>query len=156
MNMKKFLEATDPEMLQKFAEAKEEDLLEKLLPLLEKTANYTAYLVMEKMAEAIEGEVPPGSTTPATGNRTNDQSNPTRPTGLNIQQVHDAICEAIGTGNSGKIVPFVDAIAKSHPDAINEVIKAVKVELHDGLMKGQIDEEIATQISSALNSMAEA
>lgn len=156
MNMRTFLESTDPEMLQKFAEEQEDYLLEKLFPLLEKTANYTAYLVMEKLAEAMEGEVAPASVTPATGNRTNEQSNPTRPTGINIQQVHDAVSEAIGTGNSGKVVPFVDAIAKSHPDAINEVIKAVKVELHDGLMKQQLDEQTATQISSALNSMAEA
>ena len=164
MDMKNFFESTDPDILQKIAEDSQNELLEKMLPILEKTANYTAYLVMQKLAEAMEGEVsanpatpPPAAQTPATGNRSNADSRPNPiQGGLDMKQVHDAVAEALATQNASKIIPFVQAVGGKHPEVLNEIIKAVKVELHDAIMKQLIDEESAVQISQALNGMVEA
>lgn len=169
MDMKKFFESTDPDILQKIAEDSQNELLERMLPILEKTANYTAYLVMQKLAEAMEGGVSadlatpppaaqaPAAQTPATGNRSNADSRPNPiQGGLDMKQVHDAVAEALATQNASKIIPFVQAVGGKHPEVLNEIIKAVKVELHDAIMKQLIDEESAVQISQALNGMVEA
>ena len=164
MDMKNFFESTDPDILQKIAEDSQNELLEKMLPILEKTANYTAYLVMQKLAEAMEDGVsvdpvmpPPATQTPATGNRSNADSRPNPiQGGLDMKQVHDAVAEALATQNASKIIPFVQAVGGKHPEVLNEIIKAVKVELHDAIMKQLIDEESAVQISQALNGMVEA
>ena len=162
MDMKKFFESTDPDILQKIAEDSQNELLEKMLPILEKTANYTAYLVMQKLAEAMESGAPidpiapPAAQAPVTGNRSNADSRPNPiQGGLDMKQVHDAVAEALATQNASKIIPFVQAVGGKHPELLNEIVKAVKVELHDAIMKQLIDEEGAVQISQALNSMIE-
>jgi hypothetical protein len=173
MDLRRFLEETEPEVLQKLAEDSQNELLESMLPLLEKTANYTAYLVMEKLAEILDqhegaqsvedSTAPPitgGAVTEdipqASGSRENGNvvANP-ESGGLNIQQVHDAVIEAIEAGQPDKILPFVQAVGSAYPTLVNEVIKAVKTDLHDGIMKKTIDEQKAIEISQALNSMVE-
>jgi hypothetical protein len=173
MDLRKFLEETEPEVLQKLAEDTQNELLESMLPLLEKTASYTAYLVMEKLAEMLDqhegaqsvedSTAPPiagGAVTEAIPQTARGRENETvvanpESGGLDIKQVHDAVIEAIEVQQPDKIIPFVQAVSSAYPTLVNEVIKAVKTELHDAIMKKTIDEQKAIEISQALNSMVE-
>lgn len=179
MDLKTFIEQSEPEVLQKLAAEAQDELVNKVVeaifPLFEKTAAYTAFLVLEKLAEE-ENKVAPNieedveaqnqnaeatakvneiiNTNPVTGNKTNQSMDPSAtPGGLRAQDVKDACSEAIQAGQAEKILPFVKAIASQYPEAINEVIKMVKVELHDGIMKKLIDEETAIKITDELNAM---
>lgn len=178
MDLKTFLDKTEPEVMQKIAADAQDELVKKVVeamfPLFEKTANYTAHLILEKLAEEEEKEevVPEAGeqkstetdetdqqevkidSTPVTGNKTNETVDPsTTPGGLKAQEIKDAIDEAMQVGESGKILSFVEAVMKQYPETINEIIKMVKVELQDGYMKKLIDEETATDISNKLNEM---
>lgn len=96
----------------------------------------------------------PDDVTPATGNKNNYYMDPSvTPGGLKAQEIKDAISEAIQVGQSDKILPFIKALAQQYPDTVNEIIKMVKIELHDGLMKKMIDEQAAVAITDQLNNM---
>jgi len=177
MDFKNFIEQTEPEVLEKLAAEAQDELVRKVIdamfPLFEKTANYTAHLILEKLAEEVQQEEAPAEevpaeqeqeggeeapvkldATPATGNKTNESMNPSAtPGGLKAQDVKDAIDEAMQVGQSDKILPFVEAVMKQYPETANEVIKMVKVALHDGIMKQLIDEESAIAITDKLNAM---
>lgn len=91
---------------------------------------------------------------PVTAGKSNQILDPsTTPGGLKAQDVKDAVLQAIQVGQPDKILPFVKTIAEHHPDAINEVIKMVKIELHDGIMKKLIEEDAAVSITDQLNAM---
>jgi hypothetical protein len=161
MDIREFFQKTEPEMFEKLAG---EESMENIYPLLEKTAQYAVYLTFKKMAEEglIESQAPveevvaSPAVAPVTGNKDNQGvvANP-ESGGLNIQQAHDAMAEAIQAGQPDKIIPFVKAVASSYPTLINEVIKAAKTELHDGIMHRVIEEQKAVEISKALNSLVE-
>jgi hypothetical protein len=179
MDLKTFIEQNEPEVLQKLAAEAQDELVNKVVeaifPLFEKTAAYTAFLVLEKLAEegneaaqnveeTIEAQNQNAEVTakvneiahtdPAAGNKTNQSMDPSvTPGGLKAQDIKDACSEAIQVGQAEKILPFVKAIVSQYPEAINEVIKMVKVELHDGIMKKLIDEETAVKITDELNAM---
>lgn len=162
MNFMEFMEKTAPEDLQKLAEEAENDFANKIVdlmfPLLEKQAEYTVALVMEKLAEAgaieqqIEETPLPASGAPASGASDNSTVEGTNtPSGLKLSEIQDAVQEAIASGSPDKIIPFVKAIEESRPEYITEVIKIVKVQLHDAAMKKTIDPEVAVQIAQALD-----
>lgn len=161
MDIREFFQITEPEMFEKLAG---EESMESIYPLLEKTAQYAVYLMFEKMAEEglveqaapVEQVIATPAAAPVTGNKDNQGvvANP-QSGGLNIQQAHDAMSEAIKAGQPDKIVSFVKAVASSYPTLINEVIKAAKTELHDGIMNRFIEEEKAVEISKTLNSLVE-
>jgi hypothetical protein len=186
MDLRTFIEQSEPEVLQKLAAEAQDELVNKVVeaifPLFEKTAAYTAFLVLEKLAEEIKEEAPKENeatqeveeaveaqdqnaevtakvneiahTDPAAGNKTNQSMDPSvTPGGLKAQDIKDACSEAIQVGQAEKILPFVKAIASQYPETINEVIKMVKVELHDGIMKKLVDEETAVKITDELNAM---
>lgn len=185
MDLKEFIEKTEPEVLQKLASEAQDEMVNKvveaLFPLLEKTANYTAQLVLEKIAEelaekkeevseekqnednpneekaeqaAVEDENVKIDSTPATGNKTNESMDPsTTPGGMRAEDIKNAVSEACEAGQANKILPFVKAVGEQYPDAIQELIKMVKVELQAAFMSKFIDEETATSISDELNAM---
>jgi hypothetical protein len=187
MDLKEFIEKTEPEVLQKLASEAQDEMVNKVIdaifPLLEKTANYTAQLVLEKIAEelsekkepkeekeeventdnpneesaeqaAVEDENVKIDSTPATGNKTNETMDPTNtPGGMRAQDIKNAVSEACEAGQSNKIIPFVKAVGEQYPDAIQELIKMVKVELQAAFLNKSIDEETATALSDELNAM---
>lgn len=171
MDLKTFIETTDPEVLQKFAEESQDELvnkiIDKLFPIMEKQANYTAYLILEKLAEEVDEVKVDGETaakqnvetsevtTETTGGKDNStvQDGNNNPGGLRAQDVKDAIAEAIEVGQSDKILPFIKQLAQQYPDTFKEVVKMVKVELQDGIMKKLIEPEKAVEISDQINAM---
>lgn len=187
MDLRTFIEQSEPEVLQKLAVEAQDELVNKVVeaifPLFEKTAAYTAFLVLEKLAEETKEEAPKeetgaapeveeaveaqdqnaeasakvneiAHTDPVAGNKTNQSMDPSvTPGGLKAQDIKDACSEAIQVGQAEKILPFVKAVAGQFPETINEVIKMVKVELHDGIMKKLVDEETAVKITDELNAM---
>jgi hypothetical protein len=160
MNLRDFLNQNEPESLEKLAQEHGEEFLEKVLPIIEKTANYTAHLVMEKLAEALGVEQVNPETTPdapVTGSRDNTENDGnTVKKGLDMKQVHDAIYQAIEAGQPDKIMPFIQAISQNYPDIVNTVIQAAKVEIHDGIMRKKITDQDGVQIAQSLNSLVEA
>ena len=191
MDLKEFLEKTEPEVLEKLAANAQDELITKVVeamfPLFEKTANYTAYLILEKLAEEAnakeanvekaeseeaekqeppktedeavrrnfeENKNSPDPWTPASGGSNNILVDPSvTPGGMKAQDVKDALSEALQLGESGKVLPFVKAVAEQYPETVNELIKMVKVELQDAYMKKFIDEETAASLSDQLNEM---
>ena len=160
LNLKQFLEATAPEALEKLAQEAQDELVTKvaeaLMPLMEKQAEYCAYLVMQKLAEtdvnlveAAAAMVPPDAA-PVTGNEDNSQMNPTEGKGLDRNEIVAAVKEALAANQPDKIVPFVQAIAKQNPDLEVEVCKAVKIELHSAVMNKQIEAEKAVETAQKL------
>lgn len=168
MSLKKFLEEHSPEALEKMAEEAQDDFLAKLIPILEKTSEYTAKLVIEKMAtenviekkeksETLENntETIENTNEATASNKTNEDVDPTtNPGGLKAQDVKDAVAEAIRLNHSDKIMPFVKALVQKYPELLDEIVKMIKVELHDGVMKKYIDESSALNISNELNSLS--
>lgn len=188
MDLRTFIEQTEPEALQKLAAEAQDELVNKVVeaifPLFEKTAAYTAFLVLEKLAEEAKEKAPKeeeagaapeveeaveaqdqnaeasakvneiAHTDPVTASKSNQSMDPSAtPGGLKAQDIKDACSEAIQVGQAEKILPFVKAVAGQFPETINEVIKMVKVELHDGIMKKLVDEETAIKITDELNAM---
>jgi hypothetical protein len=187
MSFKDFLETTDPAMFDKLAEEAQVDLITKLTPLFDKCAEYTADLILRKIAETVENqatvekeeekvgnkeeqkenkeeevkedkeavneeEVIP--TDPATANKSNEIMDPSlTPGGLKAQDVKDAVDEAIAVGQADQILPFCKALAEQYPEAFQEVVKMVKIELHDGVMKKLIEPDAAISITDQLNAM---
>ena len=160
LNLKQFLDVTSPETLEKLAQEAQDELVTKvaeaLMPLMEKQAEYCAYLVMQKLAEtdvnlaeAAAAMVPPDAA-PVTGNEDNSQMNPTEGKGLDRNEIVAAVKEALAANQPDKIIPFVQAIAKQNPALAIEVCKAVKVELHAAVMNKQIEGEKAVEIAQKL------
>ena len=160
LNLKQFLEATAPETLEKLAQEAQDELVTKvaeaLMPLMEKQAEYCAYLVMQKLAEteanlaeAAAAMAPPADAAPVTG-EDNSQMNPTEGKGLNRNEIVTAVKEALAANQPDKIIPFVQAIAKQNPDLAVEVCKAVKIELHSAVMNKQIEAEKAVETAQKL------
>lgn len=160
LNLKQFLEATAPETLEKLAQEAQDELVTKvaeaLMPLMEKQAEYCAYLVMQKLAEtdvnlaeAAAAMVPPDAA-PVTGNEDNSQMNPTEGKGLDRNEIVAAVKEALAANQPDKIIPFVQAIAKQNPDLAVEVCKAVKVELHAAVMNKHVEAEKAVEVAQKL------
>ena len=161
LNLKRFLEATAPETLEKLAQEAQDELVTKvaeaLMPLMEKQAEYCAYLVMQKLAEteanlaeAAAVMAPPADAAPVTGNEDNSQMNPTEGKGLDRNEIVTAVKEALAANQPDKIIPFVQAIAKQNPDLAVEVCKAVKIELHSAVMNKQIEAEKAVETAQKL------
>ncbi len=104
--------------------------------------------------EFEENKNSPDPVTPASGNKNNFFMDPSvTPGGLKAQDLKDAVAEALEVGQPDKILPFIKAIAQQYPDTVNEIIKMVKVELHDGIMKKLIEEDAAVSITDQLNAM---
>lgn len=171
MNLKEFIDTTNPESLQKLAETAQNELVgkfvEALLPLMEKQAEYAAYLILEKLAEQIDetrvdgetaakqnvdiSETPVETTAGKDNSLVQDGNNNIG--GLPAQQVKDAITEAIEVNQTDKIIPFAKQLAQQYPDAFKEVVKMIKVALQDGVLKKFIDVEQAANISDQINAM---
>ena len=160
LNLKQFLDVTSPETLEKLAQEAQDELVTKvaeaLMPLMEKQAEYCAYLVMQKLAEtdvnlaeAAAAMVPPDAA-PVTGNEDNSQMNPTEGKGLDRNEIVAAVKEALAANQPDKIIPFVQAIAKQNPDLAVEVCKAVKVELHAAVMNKHVEAEKAVEVAQKL------
>lgn len=170
--MEKFaewLEATSPEVLEKLAEAEQDRFFEKLMPLLEKQAEYTVYLI-KKAAEEMEQEIPSQQQQqatqeevtelpkkPETSGKDNIDVDPVTKSepGIKVNDITLAVQEAIAQGQLDKITTFVKAIMSNYPDAVDDVIKIVKVELQDAGMKQIISVEDAVKVSDALNLLLE-
>lgn len=156
LNLKQFLEATAPETLEKLAQEAQDELVTKvaeaLMPLMEKQAEYCAYLVMQKLAEtdANLAEAAAAMVPPVTGNEDNSQMNPTEGKGLDRNEIVAAVKEALAANQPDKIIPFVQAIAKQNPDLAVEVCKAVKVELHAAVMNKHVEAEKAVEVAQKL------
>ena len=167
MNFQEWLDATSPEVLEKLAEIEQDRLvlkvIDQLIPIMEKQAEYTAYLIMNKFAEEqeqveqeqIQEQGLPIK--PASGAKDNIENDPVTksPPGLPINEIIKAIEEAIQVGQPDKIVALVKAIASKFPEAIDDVIKIVKVELQDAGMKRFISLDDAAKIAQELNVLAE-
>lgn len=162
MDLKGFIEATSPEVLEKLAEDAQDELLNKLearlMPLLEKTAQYTAYILKCAGEELQEGEqvieVPSIVNKPETGNKDNQEVvNKNQDDTLDKNMIVESIDQAIEAGKPDAIIPFVKSLMQSRPDAVNEVVKIIKVELQDLVAKAKIDENSALEISNALNQL---
>lgn len=166
MNLKEFIDATSPEDLAKIAEDAQDDLLSKIasvvLPLLEKQADYILYKLAEEMnaheanetpkEEKEEHQIDPKQVADeASRDNSIVDDGSTHPGGLKVNDVTEAINEAIIAGQADKILPFVKAVAEQHPDTVNEIIKIVKVILHDAMMKKLIDPKEGIEISSKLD-----
>jgi len=166
MDFKEFLEATSPETLQKLAEDAQNEMVDKvvnaLLPIMEKQAEYTMYLLKTALEDVAPTEAAPISgdeqitptSVPSTGAHDNtgvDASN--NEGGLNVNQIVEAIQQAVVAGQAPKIVEFVKAIASAHPDTYSEVVKIVKVQLQDAVANKVLDPEEAANISQELNNL---
>ena len=169
MDFKEFLETTSPETLQKIAEDAQNELVSKLtdalMPLFEKQAEYTMYLLKTALedvapteAAAVSGDEQvtptPVLTAPVTGAHSNENVEGSNTEGgLNVNQIVEAIREAVVAGQANKIVPFVKAIASSHPEAYEELVKIVKVQLQDAVMNKVLDPESSAAIAQELNNL---
>lgn len=158
-NFREFLEATSPETLEKLASEAQDDLLakmeERMLPLLEKCAQYTAYIIKCADEQLVEGvqEMPP-STKPMTGSKDNEEVTDRKPDNfLDKNTIVDSVREAVAAGKADAIIPFVKTVIQSKPDAANEIIKIIKVELQDLATSEKIDPEMAVNIGDALNQL---
>jgi len=164
-----FIRHTKPGLLEKVAGAEQDALVD----LLEKQAQYTVHLLLEKLAEgeeaqeeaqeaeAEQGPINPdgspvvgSSQTPHTGGQENAMMDDNRPSSsIKVNDIKNAVEEALAAGAGEKIVGFVQALASQQPEAINEVIKIIKVQLHSAFMNKQIDEESAVKVSDGLNAL---
>lgn len=175
MNFKSFMNQTEPELLQKMAEETQNDLIDKLIvrltPLLEKhaehSAEWAAYLVLEKLAEATteSQEAAPGAAkeeapsapveapVAAPGPKTNEMSSPVEGTGLDTEALRAAINEAVDAQQPDKILPFIKAIGENNPPLIPEIAKVIKTELHSAVMASRIEEEAALEITNTINAL---
>jgi len=167
MNFQAFIQQTEPELLQKMAEEVQDDLIGKIVarltPLLEKSAEWSAYLVLEKLAEAAaaepqpepkeEAEPAPTDTPVLTpGSKTNEAVQGTA-TGLDTEALRAAINEAIDAQQPDKILPFIKAIGESNPPLIPEIAKVIKTELHSAVLSSRIEEETALEVTTAINQL---
>lgn len=163
MDFKEWVDKSNPEELQKIAENAQNELASKMVdimfPLFEKCAEYTTHLMMQKLAEAglVEGKeiketpLPTPGANPGTSGEDNSDVDPSGDnSGLKLDDVQNAVKDAIVNGAPDKIIPFVQAVASSRPEFLTEVIKIIKVQLHDAVMKKILDPEAAVQISQAL------
>jgi hypothetical protein len=153
MKFIQFVKQSNPDFLEKMAGIEQDTLVD----LLEKQAEYTVHLLLEKLAEETQ-EVPGGSPTadpsqtPITGGQENVLMDDNRPSNsIKVNDIKAAVQEAITAGAGEKIIAFVKALAQQNPEAVNEVVKIIKVELHSAFMNKQIDEESAVKISDGLN-----
>lgn len=179
MNFIEWMQKTSPEDLQKLAEEAQDDLVRKvmdsMIPLFEKQAQYTVHLIKLAMEDgspaeeeqeqkepvqqeeesAEQGSDPiPGALTPLSGGKDNtDVVGSETPEGLKATEVSEAVDQAVAAGQPDKIMPFVKAVAQAHPDALNEIVKIVKVCIHDAVMKRTIDPEQAAKIAEELNAI---
>lgn len=173
--MEKFAEwlaATSPETLEKLAEAEQDRLIEKLFPLMEKQAEYIVHLIKlaaedivqeeattlppkEEVAQ-VEGELPP-TNKPITGTKDNIDVDPVTKSepGIQVNDIIAAVQEAIEKGQLEKITAFVKAVASHYPEAMDDIIKIVKVELQDAGMKQLITIEDVAKIAEELNAIVE-
>jgi hypothetical protein len=94
------------------------------------------------------------SQTPVTAGQENVMMDDNRPTAsIKVNDIKAAVQEALVAGSGEKIIGFVKALAQQNPEAINEVAKIIKVELHSAFMNKLIDEESAIKISDSLNEL---
>ena len=116
----------------------------------------------ESVKEEKEEEVPMNPdgtpmvpvTESSTGGQTNKAMDDNRPSSsIKVNDIKAAVQEALVAGSGEKILSFVKALASQQPEAINEVVKIIKVELHSSFMNKQIDEESALKISDGLNAL---
>lgn len=167
-SFKEWLESKDASVLEKMAEAEQDSLVNKvidrIMPLLEKQAEYTVYLLTKKAEEAEEGgegneEVQPVGlpAQPASGSKDNLANDPPSkaPAGLQVNDVKAAVEEAIINEQSSKIPALVKAVASNYPDLIAEVVKIIKIELQDACMKKMLTPEDAAKVSDELNNLLE-
>ena len=162
MDLKEFLEATSPEVLEKLASEAQNDLLskleERLLPLLEKTAQYTAYIIKcagEELVEEVPAQVTPANPEkPITGSKDNLEVTGKVPDNLlDKNMIVDSVREAVEAGKADAIIPFVKSVMESKPDAANEIVKIIKVELQDLATSEKIDDQTAVALSDQLNQL---
>lgn len=166
MDFKQFLETTSPETLQKLAEDTQNELIDKfkeaLMPLFEKQAEYTIYLLKQALEDVAPTEETPNPgdeqivpvSVPSTGAHDNSAvPGGTSEGGLDVNQLIEAIREAVVAGQASKIVQFVKAIASAHPEAYEEVVKIVKVQLQDAVANTIVPAEEAAAIVQELNNL---
>ena len=173
MDFMEFIKKSSPEDLQKIAEQAQDEIVAKvmsaMIPLLEKQAEYTLELIkrameeggeppaQEEQREEAKEEMPvePG-TIPGTtyGEDNSDVVGSETPGGIVATDVQVAVNQAIEAGQATKIEAFVKAVASSHPEALFEIIKIVKVVLHTAIMKRKIDPAEAAKVAQALDGLA--
>jgi hypothetical protein len=175
MDFKEFFEKTSPEEFQKVAETAQDDLVKKviegLMPLFNKYAEYTVELIKTAVAgddtetpnpgpqegtTEVVSAIPdnPGNIPGTTlGKDNSGVVGSETPEGLKATDVQYAVAEAVEAGQADKIMPFVKAVASAHPDAVNEIIKIVKVSLHDAIMNRKIDPEQAAKVAEELDQL---
>ena len=130
---------------------------------------YTLMLIKEAMEVAPEqSEAPnPGEEAPALeatapgtipgttyGEDNSDVVGSETPGGIVATDVQAAVNQAIEAGQPDKIGQFVKAVASSHPEALFEIIKIVKVVLHTAIMKRKIDPSEAAKVAQALDQLS--
>ena len=173
MDFMEFIKNSSPEDLLKIAEQAQDEIVAKvmsaMIPLLEKQAEYTLELIkrameeggeppaQEEQREEAKEEMPvePG-TIPGTtyGEDNSDVVGSETPGGIVATDVQVAVNQAIEAGQATKIEAFVKAVASSHPEALFEIIKIVKVVLHTAIMKRKIDPAEAAKVAQALDGLA--
>lgn len=177
MDFMEFIKKSSPEDLQKIAEQAQDEIVAKvmsaMIPLLEKQAEYTLELIKKAMEEGEAQEpqeeekeepkkeeieempIEPG-TIPGTtyGEDNSDVVGSETPGGIVATDVQVAVNQAIEAGQATKIEAFVKAVASSHPEALFEIIKIVKVVLHTAIMKRKIDPAEAAKVAQALDGLA--
>lgn len=164
MDFQKFLKETSPEVLEKLAEDVQNEMVTKvaeaLMPIFEKSAQYTAYLIKEALQDVAPTEAAPilgdepianPKATVAHNNEGVEGSNIEG--GIDVNQVTDAIREALVANAANKIAPFVKAVASAHPEAYTELVKLVKVQLQDAVMHKILDTESAAAVVQELDNM---
>jgi len=166
MDFLEFLKQTSPETLEKLAEDAENETIKKFIdaitPIMEKQAEYTMYLLKQALEDVTPTEASPSAgdeqivpvSVPSTGAHDNSAIEGSNTEGgLNVNQIIQAIQEAIVAGQSNKIVPFVKAIASAHPETYEEIVKIVKVQLQDAVMHKVLDPEEAAKVSQEINDL---
>jgi hypothetical protein len=163
-----YIKEKNPDLLEKLSGVEKSPLIN----LFEKQAEYIIKALMEKKAEEEVKEIKSGTdykqptedpnvspelapipvTEAITGGQNNKNMDDNRPSpSIKVNDLKDAVQEALVAGAGDKVITFVKALAEQNPEAINEVIKIIKVELHSAYMNKIIDEESALKVSNELN-----
>ncbi len=156
------------EDLQKIAVELQDELTQKvvtsLLPLMDKQAEYIIQQLSKKADEAVNLEAAPVEeaapvpivevgAAPVTAAHDNGDT-AISSDAINMNELKEAMIEAVVANQAPKIIELVKAIASSQgPKVAVEIIKAAKVILHDSVLGGKIEEEAAIEISQNLDAL---
>jgi len=158
MDFKTFLAQSSEEELSKLAEEMQDEMVEKvanaLVPLLEKTAEYTAYLILEKLASDVVIQEHPGTEEASVASVDNGEAKPGASEKISQTEISGAAREAIEAGSPDKVVTFIKTVFGSYgPEFTEQAIKTVKTVLHDIVVSGKLDEATASKIAQELDAV---